>query len=119
MAGDTTGIDTPVIPKETDDGLNATNLYCPRCSCLILKPCMARRSDISIQLPSIRKNETGKSPLFYWVVHDMMSFENIGFTKTLPNQEVKKYMICAECDLGPLGVQTDLFYLAGDRVKEK
>jgi hypothetical protein len=61
------------------------------------------------------------------MIEDMMTFENIGFTHSLPNQsQIKRYMACAECDLGntrlsyllgPLGVQTDFFYLVGDRVK--
>lgn len=114
---------------KTLDGLNAHNLYCPRCSCLILKSLTAKLDQVfSLEIPSIRKDETGQIPSFFWVVHDMMSFENIGFTKSVPNQsDIKRFMACAECDLGtscsltlgPLGVQTDLFYLAGDRVQYK
>lgn len=53
----------------------------------------------------------------FWVVKNMYSFENIGFLNTLDN---KKYLICADCERGPVGyhdVQTQINYIAFDRVK--
>lgn len=54
----------------------------------------------------------------FWLVDDMMTFENIGFTNTVDN---KKYLICADCEIGPLGVQCldnpKEFLLCIDRVK--
>ena len=52
-------------------------------------------------------------------VDDMMSFENIGFTKTLVQI---KYLCCADCELGPLGLQyldraPAASYLAARRVR--
>lgn len=38
----------------------------------------------------------------FWLVIDMLTFENVGFTKTLEN---KKYLICADCEVGPIGFQ--------------
>ncbi|KAG0272473.1 hypothetical protein BGZ95_011786 [Linnemannia exigua] len=37
----------------------------------------------------------------FWRVTDMMSFENIGFSKMLPNGT--QFLSCADCDTGPLG----------------
>ena len=56
----------------------------------------------------------------FWVVGDMMSFENVGFTNTVNNI---KYLICADCEVGPIGYH-DLtnrteFYIAVDRVAYK
>ncbi|KAG0061646.1 hypothetical protein BGZ89_011274 [Linnemannia elongata] len=37
----------------------------------------------------------------FWRVADMMAFENIGFSKMLPNGT--QFLSCADCDTGPLG----------------
>ncbi|KAF9901324.1 hypothetical protein BX616_002295 [Lobosporangium transversale] len=37
----------------------------------------------------------------FWKVTNMMSFENIGFSKKLPNGI--QFLSCADCDIGPLG----------------
>ncbi|KAG0079353.1 hypothetical protein BGZ93_003199 [Podila epicladia] len=37
----------------------------------------------------------------FWRVGDMMAFENIGFSKKLPNGI--QFLSCADCDTGPLG----------------
>ncbi|KAG0003816.1 hypothetical protein BGZ80_002167 [Entomortierella chlamydospora] len=37
----------------------------------------------------------------FWRVTDMMGFENIGFSKMLPNGT--QFLSCADCDTGPLG----------------
>ncbi|KAF9406579.1 hypothetical protein BGZ76_006310 [Entomortierella beljakovae] len=37
----------------------------------------------------------------FWRVTDMMAFENIGFSKKLPDG--KQFLSCADCDIGPLG----------------
>ncbi|KAF9581688.1 hypothetical protein BGW38_001198 [Lunasporangiospora selenospora] len=37
----------------------------------------------------------------FWRVSDMMAFENIGFSKKLPNGI--QLLSCADCDTGPLG----------------
>lgn len=51
----------------------------------------------------------------YWHVLDMMSFENIGFTK---EQGPLRYLCCADCEAGPLGfAENEHFYISIDRVK--
>ncbi|KAF9125364.1 hypothetical protein BGW39_007441 [Mortierella sp. 14UC] len=37
----------------------------------------------------------------FWRVTDMMAFENIGFSKMLPDGT--QFLSCADCDTGPLG----------------
>lgn len=36
----------------------------------------------------------------FWKVKDMFTFENIGFSNTV---ETAKYLICADCEMGPVG----------------
>ena len=55
----------------------------------------------------------------FYVVDDMFEFENIGFTKSVDNDTIK-YLICADCEVGPLGFQcisTKKNYIALARVK--
>jgi hypothetical protein len=52
------------------------------------------------------KYEIGTSPagvivMDHWVVEDMFDFENVGFTK--PVEDGVKYLICADCERGPIG----------------
>ena len=37
----------------------------------------------------------------FWRVKDKFDFENVGFTKTVDGN--LKYLICGECDVGPIG----------------
>ena len=37
----------------------------------------------------------------FWKVNDMFIFENVGFTKTVGSSI--KYLICADCEIGPIG----------------
>lgn len=36
----------------------------------------------------------------YWIIDDMFTFENIGFSNPVGDY---KYLICADCDMGPIG----------------
>jgi hypothetical protein len=65
-----------------------------------------------------QKPEDGESLEHHWVVDNMFTFENIGFSNTVGTV---KYLICADCEVGPVGYQ-DLndktsIYLAVDRVR--
>ena len=52
-----------------------------------------------------------------WLVNDMFTFENVGFSNTVGTT---KYLICADCEIGPVGwhdVQDQKsFYIALNRV---
>lgn len=53
----------------------------------------------------------------YWMVEDMFTFENIGFSNTVDNM---KYLICADCEMGPVGwhdLNEKKSYIALSRVK--
>lgn len=57
--------------------------------------------------------------LDFWSVKDIYTFENIGFLNDLDN---KKYLICADCEQGPIGYQctnSNYSYVAIERVKHK
>jgi len=55
----------------------------------------------------------------FWLVKDMMSFENIGFSNTVDG---RKFLVCADCERGPVGyhdLSTRHCYLALKRVVHK
>ncbi|ORY06062.1 Mss4-like protein [Basidiobolus meristosporus CBS 931.73] len=100
----------------TEDGHNAYDLYCPLadCRCLILRKGVGKLVDMESELPQLPElprllnspEESKEAPVEYknkfWALSDMMSFENVGFSKTLSDTGVK-YLICADCDVGPIG----------------
>lgn len=123
-------IDIPVNKNDVvdDEELNSKTLKCPRSECrsVILKPRHAKwtTTDSKYTLPSFRKDAATSTtkPTDFWVLHDMMSFENIGFSKTVaqdgsivPTDATSseepvvnfppgvKFLSCADCDVGPLG----------------
>lgn len=54
----------------------------------------------------ISKEETadnlkGESLKNYWCVESIFGFENVGFSNTV--QGTTKYLVCADCDTGPIG----------------
>ncbi|XP_051967248.1 guanine nucleotide exchange factor MSS4-like [Xyrauchen texanus] len=60
-------------------------------------------------LPSMRKKASigqsdgtleGVTLIAHWLVDDMSTFENGGFTKDVGKV---KYIICADCEIGPIG----------------
>jgi hypothetical protein len=105
---------------------NTQSIECLRCSCCILRAQTATftRDSNAVSLPPIRKGhqEEAQAP-YQWTVNDMMTFENIGFSKADPDTPQLRYLVCAECELGPLGYQKDIsvkeFVIAGDRVSYK
>ena len=55
----------------------------------------------------------------FWMVKDMYTFENIGFSNTVDN---RKYLTCADCEVGPIGyhdLETKKSYIALARVKHE
>ena len=62
--------------------------------------------------------EDGEELDNFWTVSDMFTFENVGFSK---NVGTIKYLICADCEVGPLGwhniTDKTSFLVALDRVK--
>ncbi|XP_049544690.1 guanine nucleotide exchange factor MSS4 homolog [Anopheles darlingi] len=114
---------------------NKTSVKCDRCGSLMLRPANADFADVEYDLPEARQKrptaqaaaeETAESEGFtcqklkhFWMVKDMYTFENIGFSNTVNN---KKYLICADCEVGPVGyydLDTKQCYIALDRVKHE
>ncbi|VDK38324.1 unnamed protein product [Taenia asiatica] len=60
----------------------------------------------------------------FWTVERMTDFENVGFCNTV---EGIKYLICADCEIGPLGYHDThsaaggqpLFHIAVSRVRNR
>ncbi|KAL1922028.1 uncharacterized protein VTP21DRAFT_10670 [Calcarisporiella thermophila] len=104
----------------TESNTNAFALYCPQpnCNCLILRSGVGEWVErASIPLPEQKPTEG--SPQRYWLIRKMMDFENIGFSKTVGTV---KYLSCADCDVGPLGMhdtdgQEKEYLIAVDKVK--
>ena len=105
---------------------NLKDLRCLKCESLILQAmkCELLENEISEEMPSIFKNKDleltkeDNSNRWFWLATDIFTFENIGLTNAA---DKKKYLICADCELGPLGFQLldkpNEFLLSADRVK--
>ncbi|RUS83423.1 hypothetical protein EGW08_008844 [Elysia chlorotica] len=106
-----------------EDGLNKTRLFCQRCPSLVLSPKQAKLVKKEFFLPNMfQKNEhtplEGVTLSDFWLVTNMMTFDNVGFSKAVNNI---MYLICADCEMGPIGWHSvhdkKAYYIAVDRVK--
>ncbi|XP_054258736.1 guanine nucleotide exchange factor MSS4 [Macrosteles quadrilineatus] len=114
------------IPVEEliEEGKNKRAVFCVRCPSKILCVGVGQYKEIEYSLPNIvskkvlQEGETDEEVLKeYWQIDNMYNFENIGYTNTVDG---KKFLICADCELGPLGwqdLETKSSYLAVRRVK--
>ncbi|ELT87324.1 hypothetical protein CAPTEDRAFT_1918 [Capitella teleta] len=108
------------------DGTNAKALLCQRCPCRILNPLKGSFVRKEMFLPHMKKKSETQAPTDgetlndYWLVHDMYTFENVGFSNAVGNT---KYLICADCEIGPIGWQDTQnpkdIYVALDRVRHE
>ncbi|XP_035653147.2 guanine nucleotide exchange factor MSS4-like isoform X1 [Oncorhynchus keta] len=107
-------------------GKNIKSVLCQRCGSKVLCPGMAVFTEKELFLPSMRKKTTitqsegsvdGDTLTTHWLVDDMYTFENVGFTKDVGRI---KYLICADCEIGPIGWHClddkNSFYVALERV---
>ena len=114
---------------------NTKKIKCLRCDSIILQEnsCIYTKVEQPIQLPSMKSKkefaatdnnadetcqvQTDKLNRF-WCVNEMLTFENVGFTNSVKNL---KYLICADCEIGPIGLQDldnpDVFLVSLERVK--
>jgi len=86
----------------------AKTIYCKFCHSKILKPTFATLVQKKIWLHFDQKSEDlgaqkGETLQWFWLVKDMMDFENIGFSKDLDG--TYKYLTCADCERPCLGIQ--------------
>ncbi|KAB0805497.1 hypothetical protein PPYR_02467 [Photinus pyralis] len=106
---------------EIQDGFNIRSIKCKYCNSTILKPLTATFTTIEFQLPFMKQitgEDVGTEDLsLFWLVADMLIFENVGFSNTVGNN---KYLICADCESGPIGyfdVISKKSYVALNRIK--
>ncbi|XP_013393132.1 guanine nucleotide exchange factor MSS4 [Lingula anatina] len=123
---ETKGAASPIKPNHAElvkDGKNSLTLQCERCGCVVLRPGSAKFVQKELFLPHMKKKAEGTDPngetlSDCWLVDDMYTFDNVGFTK---NVGTSKYLICADCEIGPIGWHDvnikNEFYVALDRVK--
>ncbi|KAH0618997.1 hypothetical protein JD844_018596 [Phrynosoma platyrhinos] len=111
-------------------GRNRKAVLCQRCSSRVLLPGAAvfTRREGLLFLPAMKKKTAlvdntdpeGDVLQDHWLVDDMFSFENVGFTKDVGNI---KFLICADCEIGPIGWHClddkKSFYVALDRVSHE
>lgn len=114
---------TPDIESLIENGKNKKTAFCVQCPSKILNSGIGQYNQIKFPLPYIRKrseksDDSEEEELSdYWVINDMYQFENIGYSNTVNG---KKYLTCADCEIGPLGwfdQETKVSYLAVSRVK--
>lgn len=120
--------DLLAIPFEPSTHINSNNrngqhISCVFCRTIILAPNAAQYDSKLIQLPALiaplDQINNPSSPLLndhqhVWRVEDQMSFENVGVSR--PADPTIKYLLCGECDRGPIGLtylnQPNIFYVA-------
>ncbi|VDI26953.1 guanine nucleotide exchange factor MSS4-like [Mytilus galloprovincialis] len=121
--------DTKNDPSEqndfSEDGKNRTKIFCERCSSLVLLPKSAMYCKSEFFMPHMKKKKegldsNGEKLSDFWKVGDMFTFENVGFCNTVDNI---KYLVCADCEVGPIGwhdiSDKTAYYIALDRVVHK
>ncbi|NXH15501.1 MSS4 factor, partial [Bucco capensis] len=109
-------------------GRNLKAVLCQRCGSRVLLPGAATFARRELLLPAMRKKAaaaaagsgSGDVVREHWLVRDMFSFENVGFTRDVGNV---KFLVCADCEAGPIGWHClddkDSFYVALERVAHK
>lgn len=105
------------------DGKNVRSIKCTYCQSIILMPLSGEYVKTENQLPLMKQNKNTESDpetetiSFFWLVPDMFTFQNIGFSNTVGNT---KYLTCADCEAGPIGyhdLPTQKSYIAFSRIK--
>ncbi|EDW78035.1 uncharacterized protein Dwil_GK24796 [Drosophila willistoni] len=119
-------METTNFADQIANGKNRTNVRCQFCNSFMLKAQEGsyREKEADIPLMQQKKDRTADTlntePLkYFWLVEDMMSFENIGFSHSIDG---KKFLVCADCERGPVGyheLSTRHCYLALNRVVHK
>lgn len=100
-------------------------ISCKRCNSLILRDILLDYLKEEFQMPAMNQSGSNDDLIReklsdFWVVDDMLKFENVGFTNTFENV---KYLICADCEIGPIGFTNlntpNKFFVAIERVESK
>ncbi|TGZ61211.1 hypothetical protein CRM22_008112 [Opisthorchis felineus] len=95
----------------TAEGTNVFDVCCPRCGSVVLRKNSAKLIERQQSIPVYAKKSELSNPsnefptdliTQFWSVHDMYTFENVGFTHSVNSI---RYLTCADCELGPIGFQ--------------
>ena len=75
----------------------------------------------SMHSKAVKQNtEDGEILSDYWLVTNMFTFENVGFSNTV---NTTKFLICADCEMGPIGWHdindNSAFYVSSKRIKHE
>eukprot|EP00468_Gymnochlora_sp_CCMP2014_P007860 CAMPEP_0167749336 /NCGR_PEP_ID=MMETSP0110_2-20121227/5349_1 /TAXON_ID=629695 /ORGANISM="Gymnochlora sp., Strain CCMP2014" /LENGTH=193 /DNA_ID=CAMNT_0007634475 /DNA_START=376 /DNA_END=954 /DNA_ORIENTATION=+ len=110
-------------PPMDGDKKNTKFILCTQCNSKILKPGKSTYTEKKMSLHNMVMREEKKSQSTqelskFWLVTSQFDFENVGVSKNVST--AFKYLACADCDLGPIGIQftnkPSEFYIAHDRV---
>ena len=114
------------VDNETKKNVHV--IRCQICGSKVLTKGSCTYTEMPFSLPYMKsKDKDGKSLNDkteeiekFWLVIGMMTFENVGFTRTVGGL---KYLICADCEVGPIGYQdiseSEKHYIAVKRVQYK
>jgi len=118
--------DETQIPDEILNNKNKNTVRCDFCYSLILKEQLGEYVENEFELPLMQQKHRGnndKGEILtemlrdFWLVGDIYTFENIGFSNTVDN---RKFLICADCEMGPVGyhdIDNKKCYIALKRVR--
>ncbi|XP_003380029.1 guanine nucleotide exchange factor MSS4-like protein [Trichinella spiralis] len=114
------GPSTEKASSSNDNNGKKLSLSCPKCSCIILRENHGEQVTVEKELPELSLKADGtvdmKTFTEFVRVDDIYDFENIGFSR---NSNGVQYLLCAACEIGPLGfhdLTTKLSYVAVQRV---
>ncbi|CDW55270.1 TPR 1 and TPR 11 and RPAP3 C and Mss4 domain cont aining protein [Trichuris trichiura] len=106
--------------KNQSNEVSSGALSCPKCSSLILNAGLGKRVFMKRSLPELTLKADGGVNLQvlseFVRVDDIYTFQNIGFSR---NAGDVRYLLCADCEIGPLGIfepKTELSFVAVERV---
>ena len=105
-------------------GKNCKQIICERCKSKILPPKIGvYEGGMTKELNIMKKKTQDEDDLTkeilgqFFKVEDMFDFDNVGFSRSVDGKV--KYLICADCEIGPIGFQdldSKLCYVALARV---
>uniref|UniRef100_A0A1B6GY33 Guanine nucleotide exchange factor MSS4 n=1 Tax=Cuerna arida TaxID=1464854 RepID=A0A1B6GY33_9HEMI len=124
MSSDNDLNSTVNVQSLIEGGKNKQTVFCIQCPSKILCKGAGHYKEIEFSLPNAGPRKIGSEGVVdkevlkdYWQVDNIYDFENIGYSNTVDGH---KYLICADCEVGPLGwqnLETKASYLAVARVK--
>eukprot|EP01083_Nonionella_stella_P049909 132933_1 len=121
-------------PNVDENQKNKLMVLCMWCGEKIFRPGAAKlvEKEFFLHSTSTSSPTEGDTCSAHWHVTDQYDFENVGVTKpitgagaahpSVPEGEDYRYLSCATCDRGPLGIYFPTrnpreFYVAHDRIK--